>query len=92
MDFLCYADEGAGGLFEYTFGAEMSLSSILSFDDVGLFVHKEVSTRPYCFYFMDGEMGVSYVMNLSEREQKIYYDGSAAVICESFERLVFCVQ
>ena len=89
VNFLRYAGEGAGGLFEYTLQAEMSLSSMLSDDDVGLFINKEVSTRPYCFYFMNGEMGVSYVMNLSEREQTIYYSYSKHVVCEGFERLVF---
>ena len=74
LEFLRYAGEGDGGLFEETLNAKMSLESQLSY-------YRSVDTNendiahPYCFDFMaTTDLNLSYSINLGKENEKIFCD------------------
>ena len=85
VEFLRYAGEGAGKLFMHTlYNVEMSVSSF----GKKLYINEMDSMGPYCFDIFMHYMGVTYSMNLGERDQKIIYEADW-VVSDSFENLVF---
>lgn len=87
VEFLRYAGENAGGLFD-TLQAEMSISSLLSNKKVEAYINEADSRRPYCFVFLRDNIGLSYSLNLCEENQKIIMEESYE-ISDNFENLLF---
>lgn len=88
LEFLRYAGEGDGGLFEETLNAKMSLESQLLY-------YRSVDTNendiahPYCFDFMaTTDLNLSYSINLGKENEKIFCDMSVEV-SNCFENLLF---
>ena len=87
VEFLRYAGENAGGLFD-ALRAEMSISSLLSKKKVEVYMNEADSMRPYCFEFLRDDIGLGYSLNLCEDNQKIIMEESYE-ISDNFENLLF---
>lgn len=87
VDFLHEAGEGAGGLFYDFLHAEISLSYLLS-QNTRIYFNEADEMRPYCLDFLMDNMGISYSLNLSENNQKIYMEETYE-ISDNFEKLLF---
>ena len=87
LEFLRYAGENDGGLFEKTLFVEISLESQISYL-WRVDINEKDIFQPYCFEFMQTkDLGIAYTMNL-EKNNKIYIEMEEE-FSGSFEKLVF---
>lgn len=88
LEFLQYAGEGDGGLFEETLNAKMSLESQLLYCR-NVDINERDITHPYCFKFMvTTDLNLPYSINLGKENEKIFCDMSVEV-SNCFENLLF---
>ena len=88
LEFLRYAGEGDGGLFEKTIGVKMSIESQFPYYR-HVYINECDRLRPYYFEFMTTfDYNIPYLMNVGEKNNKIYF-GMEQEFSGSFEKLVF---